>query len=430
MPKFIAWPMLITVLSLPWTAFSQVWLPDRQINEGPGIRLGDKLLFHPGAAIEGGYDTNALRRPDGDGAGRLRLSAYTDLATRSKARRTEDEGVADATPPKLDFRLGLAGFYDFYFSDVPLVDEQDEFGCDGNLSLILFPYGNYTLTVGAQFLRVPDAYESPQKFHARNDIRPRVGLRIRPGGGTLIVILNGTLDVLIYDEDVVANRNNRAAYDLMLETIWQFLPKTALVSRIRFSPINYLSPYHINNNSRPVRAYLGVRGLFTRRFGLSLFVGYGASFYQKGEDFDGVIANGELMFFITPLANLRLGAERDFVDSFYANFYVKNGGYMVYEQMFLKRLLVSLKGEIFHRQYSYLAGQYGTTSPNTAHRKDLWTGATLLLELRALDWLSILASFVYRGNVSNFSYSSNADDQSGWVDFQRFEIMGGVKAHY
>jgi hypothetical protein len=430
MLKFIAWPMLVTILSLPGTAFSQVWLPDRQMNEGPGIKLGDKLLLHPGAAVEGGYDTNALRRPDGDGAGRLRLSAYTDLATRSKVRRTEDEGVQDATPPKLDFRLGLAGFYDFFFSDVPAVDEQDEFGCDAHLNLVLFPAGNYTLTVGTQFLRVPDEYDSTQKFHARNHIRPNVGLRMHPGGGTLTMLLNGSLDVLIYDEDVVANRNNKATYDLMLETMWQFLPKTALVSRIRFSPINYLSAYHINNNSRPVRASLGIRGLFTPRFGLSLFVGYGASFYQKGEDFDGVIASGELMFFITPLANVRLGAERDFVDSFYANFYVKNGGYLVYEQMFLGRLLVSLKGEIFHRQYSYLAGQYGTTTPNTAHRKDLWTGATLLMELRALDWLSILTSLVYRGNVSNFSYSTDADDPSGWVDYQRVEVMAGVKAHY
>ncbi len=429
MIKSIAWSTLVIILAtLPREAFSQVWLPDREQREGDGIKVGEKLVFHPGAVVEGGYDTNPVRRSEPEGAGRLRLSSYLDLATRTH-RRLETSAVAP-TPPKLNFRFGVAGYYDFFFSDDRSIDNQDDTGIDTHLALIFFPLGNYTLNLHAQFIRTPDMYESPQEHHARNHIRPRVGLRIRPGGGTLSLSLSCGTDVLIYDEDIVGYRNNRVVFDVKIETEWRMLPKTSLVSRILFTPTNYLSAYHINNDSRPVRVYLGVRGLLTPKFGLSAFVGYGTSFYKKGENFEHVLANGELMFFITPLAKLRIGGSRDFVDSFYSNYYVRNGGYLTYDHLFAQIFLVSLKGEVFQRKYSFLSGQYGTTVPNTDYRKDLWTGVTLLLELRATSWLSVMSSVVYQGNISNFAYSSNAEDQSSWVDFQRVEVLGGVRVHY
>ena len=43
----------------------------------------------------------------------------------------------------------------------------------------------------------------------------------------------------------------------------------------------------------PVRSLFGIQGLLTAHFGLSLFVGYGASFYEDGDDFDHVIALDE-----------------------------------------------------------------------------------------------------------------------------------------
>ena len=54
---------------------------------------------------------------DVEDAGRLRVSAYFDLATHKKEDRAQDEGVADATPPKVEFSLGLGTYYDAYFSD-------------------------------------------------------------------------------------------------------------------------------------------------------------------------------------------------------------------------------------------------------------------------------------------------------------------------
>ena len=49
-------------------------------NEGPGIKLGDGLVFHPGLATELGYDSNVLLNNTPAGAGMLRLRAR-DLGT-------------------------------------------------------------------------------------------------------------------------------------------------------------------------------------------------------------------------------------------------------------------------------------------------------------------------------------------------------------
>jgi hypothetical protein len=279
------------------------------------------------------------------------------------------------------------------------------------------------------YQRTLQPYDSPQEHHARHTIKPGIGMVVTPGGKTLSLGLVFSADVLFYDEDLVGSRNNRVMYTLEQETKWKIFPKTALISIVRFSPINYTGAAGVNNDSLPVRALLGIRGLLTPKFGLSLFVGYGASFYSKGDDFDHVIANGELMFFITPFTDLRLGGERDFV-SFYSNFYVKSGGYLKFAQMIGRLFQITLKGEVYYRDYSHVSGQYGyVDTPNTDDRRDTRFGASLLLEFRATEWLTILASGVYQGNLSNFAYSQDLRTDT-LVDFQRFEVLGGVQAHY
>ena len=81
---------LLVLVFLPTVASAQVWLPERASREGPGIKLGDSLLLHPGLGVEGGYDTNALRRNNDEaGSGRLRVTPYLDIATRDDKRRVQ-----------------------------------------------------------------------------------------------------------------------------------------------------------------------------------------------------------------------------------------------------------------------------------------------------------------------------------------------------
>ena len=432
------WRVVATVIGvvlymMPFYASSQAWLSGREDREGAGVKVGDSLIFHPGIALEGGYDTNPLRQDKNpEGAGRLRLTSYLDLATRKSERRVEDNNVEGATPPKIEFRFGLAGFYDFFFSKEDAVDKQDDFGIDTHLNFVLFPQGDYSFLSKLLYVRTLQPYESPEEWHARHTINPQLGFRARPGGGTLSLTLGYSADFLLYEDDKIADLNNKVTNDLRFDTAWKLLPKTALVTSIRFSPIRYLGSSSENVESRPIRSQVGIRGLLTERFGLTIMVGYGASFYSQGDDFDGLIAAGEIMFFPTPFSNIRLGGQRDFQDSFYANFYVKSGGYLKYEQMFGKIFLASIEGNIYHRDYSTLSNypMSSVNSVNQGKRADIWVGAKLLLELRATNWLSVMASVAYGANFSEFAYNLPRPQPDDPVKFQKFEAMGGVRVHY
>lgn len=421
--------MSLGFFTAPLAATSQAWLSDRETREGPGFKMGDSLLLHPGAVIEGGYDNNPLRDEQHGGAAKLRLSGYLDMATRARSRETSDLEEADPLPAKTDFRLGLATYYDFYFSGDSTVDNQDSLGVDTHLNLTLFPEGAFTVTLRGLYCRTTTPYESPNERHAHHVIDPSVSVRLRPGGGTLSLSLTGGANIILFEDGGVAARNNRVTANAVFETAWKMLPKTALISVVRFSPINYPGVTGINVNSKPVRGLLGIKSLLTPRFGLSVFGGYGASFYERGQNFEGGIVNGELMFFVTPTIELSLGGQRDFEDSFYANYYVKSGGYLKYDQIIAGLFRITLKGDAYYREYAYLSGQYGVTTPSTAYRNESRLGVTLILEWRAMDWLSVLASCIYQGNISNFAYESFEGDPL-WTDYQKVEVMGGIQARY
>lgn len=445
-------PGLVTVLLsvVCATASAQVWLEDRDEREGPGFKVSDSLVLHLGVGVEGGYDTNAfLKDSNVDPAGRLRVAPYVDLATRSKARKVQDDGALAVARPKASFRLGLAAYYDHHFpvdegTSINDLNGINGIGVDTHLNFVLFPEGNFSLLADLSYLRTLQPYETASDARARQVAKPGVGIKIRPRGGTLSFELGYRLDFMYFEDDALGDLNNRHGHDVRFNTSWKMFPKTALVSKVNFTPTLYYGSSNINQNSLPLRSLFGVQGLVTDRFGLKLLVGYGASFYEAGPNFDSVLAEGELMFFITPLSNVRVGGQRDFVDSFYANYFVKNGGYVSYSQMFAGVFLVTLKGDVFYRDYARNTGPYVGNDPangvvvtaSPAERIDIWAGATLLLEYRFTDWLAVHASGRYMGDVSNFAYTYTVTNAAGTVtetypaDFQKFEVFAGVRAHY
>jgi len=442
--------LAFAVASIP--AMAQVWLKDRDEREGPGFKVSDSLVLHLGVGLEGGYATNATYGNDSVPAGRLTVTPYVDLATRSKARKVQDDGAVAVAPPKASFRLGVAAFYDHSFAvdsaDKAAVDSlngANGIGVDTHLDFVLFPEGNFSLLLDADYLRTLQPYETSADAHNRDSVRPGIGVRFRPGGGNLSLELGYRLDFM-YFEDPAMDGNNRHAHDVRFYSSWKIFPKTALVSKFNFAPTFYYGDT-VNENSLPVRTLFGLQGLITDRFGLKLLVGYGASFYAAGPNFDSVLAEAELMFFITPFSNVRLGGQRDFVDSFYANFFVKNGGYLSYQHMFGGVFLVTLRGDVFYRDYARNDGPYAGNDPannlvvdvSHSERNDIWVSSTLLLEFRITDWLSVHASGSYMTDVTDFSYTYTYEDPPGSgatttdiypAEFQRFQVMAGVRGHY
>src|SRR5512137_3051354 len=97
------------VLGLSSPALAQFNAPIRY-NEGPGIKLGESLVFHPGIDIEGRYDSNALYTDSNiQGAGYMRFIGHLDLASLPPQRRTDGEG--NVAPPKVELRVKAALSY-------------------------------------------------------------------------------------------------------------------------------------------------------------------------------------------------------------------------------------------------------------------------------------------------------------------------------
>ncbi len=421
-------------------AEAQMWLADRASSAGPGFKLGDSLVLHLGLGAEGGYDTNALfQAEDPSRAGRLRITPFVDLATRPPERRTGDDGVEDPTPPKVEFHVGAAGYWDQYFSSARQAEDASDFGVDTHLNLVVLPQGNFSFLAEVGYLRTLQPYESAADARARQQVEPGVGFRLRPGGGTLNLELGYRLRFMYFEDPLLGGQNNKHAHDIRFETRWKVFPKTAILSRTLFSPTIYYESDSINQNSLPIRTWLGLQGLVSDRFGLLLLGGYGASNYESGPNFDSFLAKGELMFFITPVTQVRLGGERDFVDSFYSNYFVKNGGYLKLSQMFGGVVVATLKGEAYYRDYATFNGPLPNgATPSTPERSDVWAGASLLVEWRALQWLTFHVSGQYLADITDFYHNMPYEDPDTgaiyttpvYVTFQKIVIFGGVRGHY
>jgi len=434
-------------------ASAQEWLADRQSTEGKGVQVGDSLVLHVGLGLEAGYDTNALYQADNpDQAVRLRITPYADLGTPRRGGAQEGPEGAPTAAPKVDFKLGVAAYYDHHFpvgsandAAVNDINGANGVGIDTRAQLVVFPAGKFSFLADLMYLRSQQAYETTQDaLRCRHEISPSVGVRLRPGGGTLSIEAGYRLRLMVFEDPTLGNQLNRHGHEVRVSTSWKFFPKTALVSRVTFTPTFYMGQDSVKEASYPVRSLFGLQSLIANKFGLLLLAGYGVSNYARGPNFSSVIAQVELMFFITPVSTIRVGGERNFVDSFYANYYTKTGGYVSYSQQFGGVFLATLRGDVSGRQYAPY-NHYtpdGSAIPSseggTYHdRVDIWAGATLTLEYRTTAWLSIIASARYAADITDFGYQylddpDTAENEAAFVNssFQKFEGFLGVKGYY
>jgi len=412
-----------------------MWLENRQYNEGPGIWLSDGWVFHPGLGLEGGYDTNALHRSENvEGAGRIRLTPYIDFATEPPQRRVEDEGVVVA-PPKVDFRWGLAAFYDHYFSDDEAVSNQSDVGVDTTLNLELFPYGTWTLILFDNYMRSKENFETANEAGFNRDSNVgKLAVRYSPGGRALEFQLGYANHLDYYEEDTLSY-GSYMGHEVQFDAKWRFFPKTALVLKTSFMPTFYFE--NRNSDLLPLRLWLGLNGLFTERFGLLILLGYGNGFYYNGPNFNSFIGRLEATYFIGPFSNLRIGVERDFQNSMWANFYDKIGGYVKYTHLLLRSLLLGAKVGVYYRDYSETPASETrdtlTLTYSTTDRWDIWLDVGILAEYRVLDWLGFYLTADYMADFTDFEVTGQfpgGPAETRKMDFQKFLVLGGVRFSY
>lgn len=434
------------MLLLATQARSQAWLGDRKNKEGPGFKLGESLVLHVGIGAEGGFDSNATYAAEPVSAGRLRLTPYVDIATRSAQRMEDKEEGAPKALPQAIFRFGFAAYYDRYFSgDNRAVDNFNSrfnpFSFDTHLNFTLLPQRKVSVLGGIKYIKTLEPYETNADAQSKHSFAPSIGLRIMPGGGTLTIEPKYRLNLLHFSDDAIGKESNRYSHEFMLATNWKIFPQTALISTVLFSPTAYYGEGTSNINSMPLRSWFGIQGLLLETFGFRFLAGYGAGFYASGKNFEGLIGDVAIMLYINHFAKVTLGIKRDFVDSFYGNFYVMNGGYLNYEHLFYGRFLLSVEGSIYKRVYAnydgYVETDNITIQANTTAREDIWISFNLMGELRASDWLSFHSSLKLWKDVTDFasvttfySETTGTEQLETKAGFSKVEFFVGARIHY
>jgi hypothetical protein len=456
-------------------AEAQEWLKDRMYQEGAGVRTGD-LEWHPGIGVQGGYDSNYLLRSNqttGCGPGgcingpptapvvgspELQVTPSLSLATLGPQRREGDTG--GAPPPTIGFRLNAAGTYREFFGQI--VPEQRNFSADVNARLDILPEHPLGGAVFASYDRTiqPNAVNGdPDLSFNRDTVGVGAELGIQPGSGTLDWHFGYQFTDTLFEEAAgqpYSNFSNQA----YTRGRWKFRPRTALVYDASIAFFHYdntvaaganagdagaVSPLL---NSTPVRSRIGMSGLITPRLSFLGMVGYGGSFFYPAtktdavQQYDSVIGQAELKYYVTAqpgngepitltLSSVAVGYSRDFVDSYLADFYGTDRGYLKFSYFFAGRALISLEGGLGAIEYPTVTFLDPGTAPHAGFT-DVRVDTTLYGEYRFTNFFGLNLTAKYTDNISNTVLNIGPPNPGGVDQFlamqwQRFEIYAGVR---
>jgi hypothetical protein len=424
------------------SAQDQPWLQDRRYTEGIGYRVGDFEL-HPGAALEFGYDSNYFRRSNDEGpvgSMRLRITPSFSLSTLGRQRR---EVTPNAPPPDVEFTGSVSATYNEFFPVSGPQSGKDEMsdarnvGGDLDLRLTILPNRPWGGNVYAGVSRLIAPTNEGITSGSFNRDLPRAGAELvwQPGGGLFDWRLGYQFQGTIFEDSRFSDLTS-LQHTAATRGRWRFLPRTALMFDGKFGFITYPNPAD-KTNSHPMRAQLGINGLVTNWFALLAMAGWGASFYdntdQNHRDFDSVIAQAEIKFYLTPnpstdpaaaslaLSSLAFGFTRDFYDSFIGTYYEHDRGYARLSYFFGGRFLLLVDGGVGPVVYPDME----VAGTNVAGFTDIRVDASLFGEYRIKNWFGINSTVRYGTNISGQSITVGGNADS--LQWQQFEAYLGAR---
>ncbi|MBW2736274.1 MAG: hypothetical protein JRH20_28130, partial [Deltaproteobacteria bacterium] len=257
----------LALLLFTQAASAQMATPIRY-NEGPGVKLTDGLVFHPGIAIEGRYDSNVLFTDSQlQGAPYMRLIAHMNLATLSRQRL---EGGKSYQP--VTFQLQTALGYREYFSGEDNVVQQRALDVEAGLNFAFAPSrhfsfsinDSYTRQVSARNFLVTGGGTVPSQTLSLNQNRLEAAANIIPGGGRLSFKVGYAFNLHLF-EDEGFDEGNKLFHQIIFNGKWKLLPMTAITLDVTQDFTGYIADATSNVGSKPFRAYAGFMGLLTSK---------------------------------------------------------------------------------------------------------------------------------------------------------------------
>lgn len=449
--------------SLPWANSGlpdrQIWLQNRQLLEGRGIRTGNFEL-HPGIGADFGFDSNTFYtsgafsnavRP----ALRLRVTPSFYVSTLG-AQRSSNSDSATTALPTVNFRGGVGLIYNEWIglqSGISLGALRN-LGAQGSLRFDFFPGRTWQFGLGADYVRTiqpggQDGFlgtpSTTNRTLNRNTILGNIELAYAPGRGVFELRFGYNIQATLFD-DIAAN--NSLTHTGFAKMRWRFLPRTALVWEGSISRLSYLNNPDVYSaglfDGTPMTTRFGIAGLLTNRVSMTVLAGYTATFYELGDNADTPVGQAEVQWLIDARSQLRGGFTRDVQQSYFGNYYIRNRGYANYAQSFGGKFVLTLDAGIGLYQYGYLAHRRGdtTSAPGSRYTNaelggdyDLATGrftatridGSVFGEYRLNDVFGINATVRAETLISGFKAPPSGSQP---IDWTRFEAMLGVRASW
>ena len=416
---------MLAVLAVPLLASAQFQTPIRY-NEGPGIKLTDSLVFHPGLAIEGRVDSNVLQTDsERKAAPYMRLIGHFDLATRGMQR------LEDGAPQRIQFAFKTALSYREYFAGEDVLVDQRALEADAGMNFRWSPSRHFNLALSDTFSRqvqvrnfpVTASSALPNTTLALDQNQARLGLELIPGGGRLSITTGYALNLYAF-EDAGFGGNNKLFHEASVGGRFKILPMTAVLVEASWQFTNYLQDASVNVDSMPLRVQAGVIGLLTSKLNILAKIGYGNTFHDSGESASTVLATAELGYAIGPTGKFKLGYQHTMMDSVFANYATDHRVYGGYDQLIASRFILHLAADYAYRSFGGFERVQGVAGATLDQH--LMTGGL------ALDWQ--IQEWVYVGVGYDVQLQSNAisnlSDVLGATDFVRHQGYAKVGISY
>jgi hypothetical protein len=419
---------VLLLLTVAHPASAQFIAPMRY-NEGPGVKISDSFVFHPGISIAGHFDSNPLQKAsDVTAAGFLRILAHLDLATLSPQRRTNGDGSVSASRTA-EFRLKTAVSFREYLSGNDSVKQMRALELDAGIMLALFPQSVFSVDVSDDFARtVQPRYGEVADSIARDSNRATLKLKLTPGGGRLQFALAYSNNLDVFEDSDLAGAN-KMFHEIALTGKWKILPKTAIQLDVSQQIYDYFNPGGGSYGSltiqkaesTPLRIYFGLLGLITPSLSILAKLGYGNAFVQNNApSYNHMLGIFELGYHFGPFAKLKLGYEHLFQDAIFASYYTDELIYIGYDHVVASRFILFARGEYRYRQYQGLPSGVGATSVN----QNL-VGASLGADYQIKDWI-----YVGLGYDLQLQNRSGASTTTYAPNFTKHQIFGKVGVSY
>lgn len=391
--------------------------PGQVFREGPGFRIGEGLVIHPGLQADLGYDSNVLMSSRAGQAGVLRLLGHVDLATLPPQRL--DVG----SQPALAFRVGAAVEYRQFFSRDARVGSSQQVNAQSDANLSLWAYRPFSLRASNHFLVTNDARNlevaNSQTFAPRIYDRIAVLATYRPRNGPLEIGLGESFRIDHYVQSEL-ERSRALSNDINLYAQLRVLPETLVKLELRSSYVDFYGQSSPIPSSAPIRITAGAQTLLLSWLGASAYLGYGNSLHFGLSDMPPLLGDltavrysnfvGGLEARLRMFQRMRLNAgwAREFFDSIYATYFRDDRLYIHYEQGIWRSLTVRSQFETYLRQYGplvrpevflYRAYRNGATT-----RSDVLVSFSAEASFRPLSFLEVGASYSVLDDITDFGF--------------------------